>query len=335
MALQGTFFDGKTSAAQAVEVSLFVDGAVQIRGASTTYDSSLLHAEVSERIGNTQRRIKFDDGAVVELSDNDTVDQWLAKLNAHSQQHFVSTLESRWPFAIVALVLIAASSFLFIHFGVPAIAKHIAYNMPLRVDEALGEGGLDAMDKTFFAPSELTEERKQEIEKRFDAMTSELGDAHDYRLEFRKGGRIGPNAFALPSGIVVITDELIKLAQNDEEIVAVLAHEVGHVVHRHSLRMLLQNSGTAALMFGLLGDVGSVSALAASVPTMMVHMKHSRDFEREADDYSRAWLRRHGIPTSRFGDLLKRIEQQQGSKPSQALSYFSSHPDTKERADEK
>jgi Zn-dependent protease with chaperone function len=335
MALQGTFFDGKTSAAQAVEVSLFLDGSIQIRGASVAYQSSLLDAEVSERIGNTQRRIKFDDGAVVELSDNDTVDQWLSKLDAHSQEHFVSKLESRWPFAIAALVMIAVSAFAFVRFGVPAIAKHIAYNMPVSVDETLGEGGLEAMDKTFFAPSELPASRKQEIEERFRAMTSELKDNHEYRLEFRKGGRIGPNAFALPSGIVVITDELIKLAQNDEEIIAVLAHEVGHVVHRHSLRMLLQNSGTAALMFALLGDVGSVSALAASLPTMMVHMKHSRDFEREADDYSRAWLGSHSIPTSRFGDLLKRIEQQQGGKPAQAFSYFSSHPDTKERADER
>jgi Zn-dependent protease with chaperone function len=207
--------------------------------------------------------------------------------------------------------------------------------MPLSVDAALGEGGLEAMDKTFFERSELPEERKQQLEARFDAMTAELKDAHEYRLEFRKGGHIGANAFALPSGIVVITDELIKLAQNDEEIIAVLAHEAGHVVHRHSLRMLLQNSGTAALMFALLGDVGSVSALAASLPTMMVHMKHSRDFEREADDYSRAWLRSHNIPTSRFGDLLKRLEKEQGGTPSNAMSYFSSHPDTQERAEKK
>ncbi|HEU4655753.1 MAG TPA: M48 family metallopeptidase [Steroidobacteraceae bacterium] len=336
MSLQGTFFDGKTSAAYAVEVSLFLDGSIQIRGVSIAYDSTLLDAKVSERIGSTLRRITFKDGAVVEVADNDAIDQWLSKLNALSQEHFVSSLEQRWPIAIAALVLIAIGAFAFVRFGVPAIAKRIAYNTPLSVDAAIGQGGLEAMDRAFFKPSELPADRKQEIDERFETMTSELGDEHDYRLEFRKGGPIGPNAFALPSGIVVITDELINLAQNDEEIVAVLAHEVGHVVNRHSLRMLLQNSGTAALMFGLLGDVGSISGLAASLPTVMVHMKHSRDFEREADEYSRAWLREHGIATSRFGNLLKRIEQQQGDgKRSGAFSYFSSHPSTQERAKER
>ena len=72
------------------------------------------------------------------------------------------------------------------------------------------------------------------------------------------------NAFALPSGIVVLTDELEALAQHDDELSAVFAHEIGHVVHRHSMRMVIQHSASALLMLGLLGDVNSATSVVAA-----------------------------------------------------------------------
>ena len=60
-------------------------------------------------------------------------------------------------------------------------------------------------------------------------MTKPLDDGHVYQLEFRHGGYIDANAFALPSGIIVMTDELVELAKSDDELISVLAHEIGHV----------------------------------------------------------------------------------------------------------
>lgn len=61
-----------------------------------------------------------------------------------------------------------------------------------------------------------------------------------------------------------------------------------------------------------------------------------RDFEREADGYAHAWLKRQGIPSHRFSDLLRRIELQESGNESPGddgvWSYFSSHPSTQERA---
>ena len=142
---------------------------------------------------------------------------------------------------------------------------------------------------------------------------------------------MGANAFALPSGIVVMTDELVDLAQADEELQVVLAHEIGHVVHRHSLRMLLQNSATSLLIIGLTGDVSSASVLVAGVPTALVQAKHSRQFENEADDYAYAWMDRNGVPHRYFTDMLERLEKKYGGAGSGALSWLSSHPSTAER----
>ena len=98
-------------------------------------------------------------------------------------------------------------------------------------------------------------------------MTRDLDDAHEYRLEFRRGGELGANARSrCHRESSVITDELVELrAGSIRRLQVVLAHEIRHVVHRHSLRMLLQNSATSLLMIGLTGDVSSASILVAGV----------------------------------------------------------------------
>ena len=167
-------------------------------------------------------------------------------------------------------------------------------------------------------------------------MTKPLHDGHEYQLEFRGGGHIGANAFALPSGIIVMTDELVELAKKDDELVSVLAHEVGHVRGRHALRQMLQAAGVSALAVALLGDVSSISGVLSAAPALL-HAKHSRDFEREADAFAKQWLREHGIAESNFDAILCRISGSHGGtkserKQKESFDYFSSHPSTTERA---
>ena len=49
-----------------------------------------------------------------------------------------------------------------------------------------------------------------------------------------------PNALAFPSGDIVLTDKFVQLSKNQDEIDSVLLHEMGHVVHRHGLEMLIE-----------------------------------------------------------------------------------------------
>lgn len=340
MSIRARYFDGKTSAGLDVELALYGDGRIAVTGAGVSRSANLADIRVSERIGNTTRRFTFDDGALCEIADNDHIDQWLEHLGAHSAEHRVFRFERRWHYALIALVVTVLGSWAFIRYGLPAVADYAARALPRSVDLAIGKGGLEAMDAIFLEPSKLAMAQQARLHAQFDTMQREMNTGLNLRLELRRGGEVvGPNAFALPSGIVVMTDELVELSQHREEIESVLAHEIGHIVHRHSLRMLLQSSASALLMFTLLGDVSSASTLAASVPTVLVQAKHSRDFEREADDYSRAWLKQKGIPAHFFGDVLKRMEQRHRDKDGDSddngvMSYFSSHPRTDERARE-
>lgn len=152
----------------------------------------------------------------------------------------------------------------------------------------------------------------------------------EVRLEFRASPDLGPNALALPSGIVILTDEVVALAHCDEELLAVLAHELGHIHHRHSLRSWLQSLITPVLIATVTGDLASISALAGALPTFLADMKYSRTFELEADDFAVELLDRHGIPRRHLADILGRITS--ADENDRGLGhYLSTHPATSQR----
>jgi Zn-dependent protease with chaperone function len=328
--MEGQYFDGHSSTPQPAQLDIGADGVVRLTAGAISREALLTTVQVSDRLGRTPRRLRFDDGALFETLDNDAVD---AGLELRGQRRFsghVDRWERRWGVVIGALVAVVLISVLFIRYGIPLLANVGAKMLPTSVDRAIGVQGLDLLDRTFLDDSTLSAARQKELRDRFTQMTNPLQDGHEYRLEFRGGGALEANALALPNGIIVVTDELVALAKHDDEIVAVLAHEIGHVRERHALRMLLQSAGVAAITLALFGDVSSTSALVASIPAVLIDAKHSRDFEQEADAFAKQWLKEHGIAQQRFDDLLCRLQKDAGT--SEELSFLSSHPPASERA---
>jgi Zn-dependent protease with chaperone function len=148
-------------------------------------------------------------------------------------------------------------------------------------------------------------------------------------LVFRRGA--GPNAFALPDGTVVVTDELVELAKNDNEIMSVLAHEIGHVHHRHGLRMALESSTVLLLISTYFGDVTQLTTLSAALPGVYAQAHYSRDLETEADTFALDYLEKSGIPKKHFADIMRSLKKFTGPDPKHGLQYLSSHPPTDER----
>lgn len=325
-------YDGRTSAA--AEVSVGVDGVdraariVLVRGDGTRTEYPLREVELGPRVGSAPRTLVLPDGGHLEVLDGDAFDAALAAARAGRVERGVGRLERLWPVALASLALIAVGTWSFLTWGVPALATHALAVIPPAMDRKIGAGGLELLDAQVFEPSRLAPERREVLEAAFREIAAREPDGAEWRLEFRRGGAAGPNAFALPSGIVVMTDELVELAEHDDELRAVLAHEAGHLVHRHSMRMLVQNSAVALLMLGLLGDVSTASSLVAGVPTVLLQAGYSRDLEREADDYARAWMKSAGIDPARLADLLARLTEAQGGD---GWSYVSSHPSLEER----
>jgi Zn-dependent protease with chaperone function len=238
-------------------------------------------------------------------------------------------LESRWRAALAMLVAVAAGTWATAVWGLPMLAERVARSLPPSVHVAIGAQALEALDGSLFAPSTMPARRQARLRARFERLVGEAPLEPDVTLHFR-ASPVGANAFALPSGDVIVTDELVALAEHDDEVMAVLAHELGHVVHHHGLRQLLQSSVATLVVVALVGDAGAVTSIAAGLPGLLLNAGYSRRFEREADAFALERLRTRGVDPARFADVLERLEKKAGVWPA-ALSYLSTHPATADR----
>ena len=165
------------------------------------------------------------------------------------------------------------------------------------------------------------------------------GDAPHWQLAFHASPVLGPNAFALPGGHIVMTDELVKLLHDQPDaIVGVLAHELGHVQHRDGLDMVVRASLVSALVGVVLGDA---SGFIATVPATLATQSYSRDAERRADAHAARLLHAGGLPPSAMVVFFERILEKSDAarkndedekEPGVSLPIaIASHPDHEER----
>ena len=257
---------------------------------------------------------------VVDLRDHgsveiDAVADWRAALAAAGERPgLAQRMQTRWPVLLGVTVAAAIGLTLFYRYGTPWAATQLTRFVPIGWETSVAENVLRQMDDGTLKPSKLPPQRQAQLKARFDALVQQTpATLHRYpsyrpplSLEFRSG--MGANAFALPGGKVVMTDGIVKAAADkglsDDALVGVLAHEIGHVVHRHTTRMVVEQ-GVLNVGLGLaLGDVSGIVSTGASVLTGLAY---SRSHEREADCYAIALMRHAALPTAPMGKLLLAI----------------------------
>ena len=327
--IEGTYFDGRSARGVPARLLTAVDGRCDLQIDDQQRCIDMASVKVSARIAHIPRRIDFSGGGHFETLDNDGIDA----LQIQHAQHpgLVQWFERQWKVALFSLLSVVLVAALFFAFGVPWLSQRVAQVLPVSADAHLGRGVLEVLDGRLLKPSALSASRQLELQQRFDEVIRNQRDAGNWQFELRDAPIVGANAFALPGGTVVMTDQLVALAQHDEELMAVLAHEVGHVRRRHGLRQLLQGLGVSAMAMAVFGDVTSLSTLTGAAPALL-QAGYSRDMEREADAYSRAWMQQQGIAQRRFDDLMCRLAAAHGSQSDSTYNYFSSHPSISERA---
>lgn len=137
-----------------------------------------------------------------------------------------------------------------------------------------------------------------------------------------------PNAFALPGGHSYYFSALLKETQSADEFAGVMAHELGHVVHRHGMEQLISTSATGLLIGFILGDMTGIS-VAGAVGAALIDNSFSRDAERQADRFAADVAKRMAFQPAALPRLLKRVAGDDDM--SRALALFSTHPLTAER----
>jgi Zn-dependent protease with chaperone function len=333
----GGYYDGVVATRHDVCLTIECD-TLRIRGSGFDLCYPLTGVTLTSTVGSIRRTIRLPDGGMCEAYEA----TFMAELTRRAGKGSASALLHRWeksvPLVAGSLAVTALLVTLFLHFGIPTLARQAAFAISPAVENGMGRESLVLLDRMMLKPAKLTTERRVMLNEVFRRVATASNARPGCRLEFRGGGTIGANALALPSGIVIITDELVELARHDDEIAAILAHELGHVGQRHALRHVLQNSATALIIGTLTGDLTSITSLAATLPTALVDASFSRTFEHEADDAAIAWMTSAGVPPRRYAEILGRLQAQLDVRTgttagtrSAARNYLSTHPDTGER----
>ena len=289
--------------------------------------------KVTPRLASLLRRFDLPDGARFETADNDGADIVLRQLRKRRRGGVTDRLERAWPVVGLALIVTLVAGFFFVVQAIPRAAEWLALRTLPSVAHTMSEQTLMALDRFALRPTALTAADQAKATRLFARTAAHSrGGVGAYRLVFRGGGAMGPNAFALPDGTIVMTDPLWVLVKNDAEIEGVFAHEMSHVDHAHGLQRVYEASLFPAALAIFTGDISQISQMAAILPGIIAQSAYSRSFEQQADDDGAATLRRMGEKPSHMADLLERLDKTLCGKHACPPSWIGDHPDTASRA---
>lgn len=334
--LHGSFLDGRSSRPQ--PASLRRVGAtllLELDGRERPLDPQLVRHGM--QVGSGRYYLHLQHGEVFECSEQPGLAEVLQDLPGQRSEGLLRRLESNLRLILLSVVLLVGLLLGGVFWGVPWTAKVIAHALPVKVEAYLGRETLAVLDRLWLEPSTLDPAREQALRAYFAPHMEKLSAAypgHGIELLFRSGAEgIGANALALPAGRVIFTDELVLLAEHDDELLAILAHEVGHVLHRHNLRGIVQSSLVAWLMIAVTGDLSAASEIAAALPLALSQLGYSRNMEREADDFSLQYLQQQGISPLHFSNIMRRLDPlgAEADEGGQLGMLLSTHPATAER----
>jgi predicted Zn-dependent protease len=147
------------------------------------------------------------------------------------------------------------------------------------------------------------------------------------------------NAFAVPGGYVYVNRGLVERAGSASELAGVLAHEIGHVVERHSIQQMAkaQNANNLVGVLGtvLLGRASTAVQQGAGVLVQgvgtAVFAGFSRNDEREADHDGVIFTARAGYNPQGMVTMFQRLLAEERGSPGSLAKFFSTHPLTQER----
>ncbi len=144
----------------------------------------------------------------------------------------------------------------------------------------------------------------------------------------KRKGDGGFNAFALPNGTIVLLDGLTNTL-NDDEVMSVLGHELGHVVHRHSMKGVMRSAGLLSVASVVFGDFSSV--IASSVASLQT-LHYSREDEREADQFGYRFAEAAKLPPGTEASVWRKFQKEEKRAGGGALpGWLSTHPSSDER----
>jgi predicted Zn-dependent protease len=228
--------------------------------------------------------------------------------------------------AVIALVLLG------IRGCAGCAASSIVSALPTNIDATIGKAGGEAMRAQYGAKGgTVTQEQSDRVQRIFDELQKGLTPEEARVLVNPRVTVVADdqvNAFALPAGeVFVLTGLLDRVKEDDDLLRGVLAHELGHAVHRHGVRGLVRNGIYGIALSFIFGDIDAVTGTIIAGASQLDTLSHSRGMEEESDEFGYTLLTRIGKDPEGLARFLESLE----SAPVPQL--LSTHPDSKGRAE--
>ena len=175
-----------------------------------------------------------------------------------------------------------------------------------------------------------------EYDDRLKRLTAGITEVNGLQLNFKVYKVTDINAFACGDGSIRVFSSLMDI-MDDDELMAIIGHEIGHVVH-HDVRDAMKNAYIASAARNAAGAAGgTIGKLSESqlgdIAAAFADAKFSQKQEYEADEYGFEFSVKHGFsPYAMANSLNKLVELSNGAKASAIQKMFSSHPDSAKRA---
>ncbi len=336
MLIKGIYLDGKTSKRHNARLEVNDDHKIthiHLTEVQQTLSIEHQHYVVESRLGNTPREITFDHAQLFVCDNHDEIDKLVSwqKISSSNQHSWLYRLENNYKLICLSTIFTVILLYAIIIYGIPRTAKVMAHNVPHFTSMEL-VSSLDILDKTVFEESKLSTKRQQEIKSLVAPYLSHYKSLQP-KLVFRSGMKA--NALALPNGVIVFTDDFVNLTQTNDELIAVLFHELGHLTHKHMTQRVIQDAMLTIMVVFITGDVETFD-LVTGLPTLLLDLAYSREFEIEADTYALTLLEKHDIPLHSFVDVMTHLEnyylkESEGEEHNAMNDFFSTHPKTAER----
>lgn len=336
--IHGRLFPSTQSESVEAALHCLNDGSLELRSEETKVFSHNDLISISDRLGNIPRKLTFGNGYVFETIENDLIDQ-IFRGDVGKVGFFANKFEKLRAGPMIVIVLaVFACGYLLYQFALPFAAKIAAHQTPEFITEKLDSTTLSGLDQIVTGESKLTAECQELYRAEFDKLVDQARNLNpdlsgDYNLQFRDGGQIGANAFALPGGTIVATDQFIDLTESIEEVSAVLAHEIGHVDLKHGLQQIYRSVGVYLIIGMISGGGIDLTEEILGQGAILLQLNASRGFESESDEFAINLLKSMNKDPSALATILERLTSQSCAEDEceDGPEWLSSHPASKER----
>jgi predicted Zn-dependent protease len=222
------------------------------------------------------------------------------------------------------VIVLGAAIYLWV---IPFVADAVAMRVPVAWEEQVGRGAVP-----YLAPPEKRCEDPR-LTAALSAIVARLRAAappSSYSFRIYVVDLPIFNAFALPGGSVVVFRGLLERTGTPEELAGVLAHELQHVLHRHTTRAIIRHTPSGLLLAALTGDVTGPLAYGLQTAHTLGQLRYSRGAEEEADTEGMKMLLAARVDPAGMIAFFDVLGRKSGSGP-EALKYLSTHPSSRDR----